>query len=82
MYKRQAELAAESIRGTARHLGSGRMAAGHATAIEVECDRAVAVQADGEPLGSHGSVLFAAGPTLRVLVPPGPSAAPPLKSPP
>lgn len=75
------QLAAGSLGGKRRHLASGRMAAGHARAIRVVSDRPVAVQADGEPLGVHRAAVFETGPTLSVLVPPGPSAlAAPLKS--
>ncbi len=39
--------------------------------VTVDADRAVAVQADGEPLGWHTRVRFSPGPPLRVLVPAG-----------
>jgi diacylglycerol kinase family enzyme len=38
--------------------------------IVVACDRPVAVQADGEPLGWHTNIRMAPGPTVRALVPP------------
>lgn len=66
-------LAAGSLGGKRRHLASGRMAAGRARTIRVVSDRPVAVQADGEPLGVHRTAVFETGPTLAVLVPPGPS---------
>lgn len=53
-----------------RHLRRDDVADGWATRqIVVSCDRPLAVQADGEPLGWHTSVRMTPGPTVRTLIP-------------
>ena len=53
-----------------RHLRRDGVTEGWATRhIVVSCDRPLAVQADGEPLGWHTRVRMSPGPTLRALVP-------------
>ncbi len=55
-----------------RHQASRAVGLGWADReVTVDADRAVAVQADGEPLGWHTRVRFCPGPALRVLVPDG-----------
>lgn len=60
-----------ALRG-GRHLGRREVIDGWAAReIQVESDRPVAVQADGEPLGWHTRVRITPGPRLRVLLPAG-----------
>jgi diacylglycerol kinase family enzyme len=60
-----------ALRG-GRHVGRAGVVDGWAMqAIEVQADRPVAVQADGEALGLHTAVRFEPGPVLRTLLPPG-----------
>lgn len=57
------------LRGGA-HIGRDGILDGWAQRVALEATHPVAVQADGEPLGSHAEVTVTPGPTLRVLVPP------------
>ena len=59
-----------ALRG-GRHVDRPSVASGWAEReIHIQTDRPVAMQADGEPLGSHMEVLLTPGPTLRTLIPP------------
>lgn len=63
--------------GHGRHIGREGILDGWASAqITVSADHPVAIQADGEPLGRHSEVVFAPGPTLRVVSAPGAAATP------
>ena len=58
-----------ALRG-GRHLDRPDVTDGWAAhAVAVEATHPTALQADGEPLGWHTSVVFSPGPTLRTLVP-------------
>lgn len=64
-----ARVAVGALRGGS-HVSMAGVSHGWAdTAIVISCDRPVAVQADGEPLGWHTRIRMSPGPTLRALIP-------------